>query len=324
MIVIISSQSDASTNDVIFWLKTQNKRYIRLNESDIIQEINLIDGSIYLKTVTQKEVNLSDVTGYWYRRGMLRLAVNSPEASEILYSNSIINGVKNFKIGEVNKLLDYIYIYLDRIPKSLTSYFQIDPNKLYVLEQAKLLGLLIPNTIISTNKIELKEFLKKHGNCITKPINEIFFVNEGKTSYRSLTVPISSEDIEEIKSDITFPILIQKEVEKRFEIRIFYLLGICYSMAIFSQNDITTLTDFRNYNKDKPNRSVPFQLPLQISYKIILLMNKLKYKTGSIDFIVDNEGNYYFLEINPVGQFGMVSIPCNYNLERKIAEYLYQ
>ena len=53
-------------------------------------------------------------------------------------------------------------------------------------------------------------------------------------------------------------------------------------------------------------------------------MTKLEYKTGSIDLLLDTENNYYFLEINPVGQFGMVSIPCNYNIEKKIAEYLYK
>jgi len=33
-------------------------------------------------------------------------------------------------------------------------------------------------------------------------------------------------------------------------------------------------------------------------------------------------GDFIFLEINPVGQFGMTSIPCNYFLEKKIAEHL--
>lgn len=53
-------------------------------------------------------------------------------------------------------------------------------------------------------------------------------------------------------------------------------------------------------------------------------MNSLNLNTGSIDLIVDTQDNYYFLEINPVGQFGMVSQPCNYYLEKKVAEYLVQ
>jgi hypothetical protein len=34
------------------------------------------------------------------------------------------------------------------------------------------------------------------------------------------------------------------------------------------------------------------------------------------------DGREVFLEVNPVGQFGMVSAPCNYHLEKKVAELL--
>ena len=93
-------------------------------------------------------------------------------------------------------------------------------------------------------------------------------------------------------------------------------------MAIFSQNDKQTKVDFRNYNDNKPNRYVPYVLPKNIELKITQLMQKLDLNTGSVDLIKNHDGNYVFLEINPVGQFGMVSEPCNYYLEKIIAEYL--
>ena len=53
-------------------------------------------------------------------------------------------------------------------------------------------------------------------------------------------------------------------------------------------------------------------------------MQKLDLETGSIDLIKSTNGEYYFLEINPNGQFGMTSYPCNYNLEEKVALKLIQ
>ena len=44
--------------------------------------------------------------------------------------------------------------------------------------------------------------------------------------------------------------------------------------------------------------------------------------TGSIDMMYSTDGEYYFLEVNPVGQFGMVSYPCNYYIEKEIATIL--
>ena len=51
-------------------------------------------------------------------------------------------------------------------------------------------------------------------------------------------------------------------------------------------------------------------------------MEKVELETGSIDMILTKDGKYVFLEINPVGQFGMVSYPCNYFLEKAIAKTL--
>jgi D-alanine-D-alanine ligase-like ATP-grasp enzyme len=93
-------------------------------------------------------------------------------------------------------------------------------------------------------------------------------------------------------------------------------------MAIFSQMDDKTNTDFRKYNIKKPNRNIPFQLPKSIEKKLWQFMQELELNTGSIDIVVDKSNNYYFLEVNPIGQFGMVSFPCNYLLEKKVAEHL--
>jgi D-alanine-D-alanine ligase-like ATP-grasp enzyme len=93
-------------------------------------------------------------------------------------------------------------------------------------------------------------------------------------------------------------------------------------MAIFSQANEKTRIDFRHYDREKPNRTVPYILPEAIEDKLLQFMNELKLASGSIDMLVDQQYNYYFLEVNPIGQFSQVSLPCNYYLEKKIAEYL--
>jgi glutathione synthase/RimK-type ligase-like ATP-grasp enzyme len=93
-------------------------------------------------------------------------------------------------------------------------------------------------------------------------------------------------------------------------------------MAIFSQLDSLTELDYRNYNLEKPNRTVPFSLPENIELKLELLMKGLKLDTGSIDLILNREGDYVFLEVNPTGQFGWLSKSCNYYIEREIAKHM--
>ncbi len=119
-----------------------------------------------------------------------------------------------------------------------------------------------------------------------------------------------------------FPSLFQKKIDKKFEIRSFFIDNSFFSMAIFSQSNPKTKIDFRRYDHENPNRYVPFKLPKGIENKLFHVMNKLKINSGSIDLIYSNNKEIYFLEVNPIGQFGMISFPCNYYLEKIIAQKL--
>jgi glutathione synthase/RimK-type ligase-like ATP-grasp enzyme len=98
--------------------------------------------------------------------------------------------------------------------------------------------------------------------------------------------------------------------------------GICYTAAMFTQTNEKTQTDFRNYDDEQPTRIIPYQLDTELEQQIQALMNEVGLDSGSIDFIKGQDNNYYFLEINPVGQFGFISAPCNFNLPKRIADKL--
>ena len=53
-----------------------------------------------------------------------------------------------------------------------------------------------------------------------------------------------------------------------------------------------------------------------------MLMHDLELNTGSIDLVLGQDGKYYFLEVNPCGQYRMTSDPCNYYLDKLIAKTL--
>ena len=51
-------------------------------------------------------------------------------------------------------------------------------------------------------------------------------------------------------------------------------------------------------------------------------MNKLSLNTGSLDIIKTVDGEFTFIEVNPVGQFMAPSNRCNFDLEKLIAKWL--
>jgi RimK-like ATP-grasp domain. len=111
-------------------------------------------------------------------------------------------------------------------------------------------------------------------------------------------------------------------LKKKLEIRSFFIEGNFFSMAIFSQSSEQTKIDFRKYNNKLPNRTEPFKLPISIEDKLKKVFESIELNCGSVDLIIDKNDEYFFLEINPVGQYGMVSDPCNYELDKLIAKYL--
>ena len=92
-------------------------------------------------------------------------------------------------------------------------------------------------------------------------------------------------------------------------------------MAIFSQNDDKTKIDYRNYNDEIPNRCVPFILPEKVLDKIKQFVKISHHNTGSIDMIYSESEEYYFLEINPMGQFDWLSETAIIKLKKRSLKF---
>lgn len=329
MILILSHEHlDEPTNCIIDWLLYHNANFKRLNGSDFSfasnLKIDLVENTI--RDNNGQILSPSDISVVWYRRWV------APLEKKTYFENFLKKGFTNDEtllIETYNKYLQQestIYtngifsIFKDKfwIPKPSKARGNI--NKLDVLLRAKDTGLKIPNTIVTSSKEDVIEFLESNGSIITKPIYEANTFRYKEIEKPLLTAEVTNEDIKEFPETF-FPSLFQNNIKKEFEIRTFIHRNKIYSMAMFSQNDKQTSVDFRNYNIEKPNRYVPFILPSEIETKLLNLLEDLELNTGSIDLIYDGS-NYIFLEINPVGQFGMVSLNCNYHLEKMIAEDL--
>lgn len=304
MILIISNEKEYSTSDIISWLLYFSKKIFRINRNENVVVENILvnnqDVSCKVK-IKENSIDIFDVGSYFYRHGELKLDFKITKENE---------WTAKFLSQEWETLSDFLVMLLEK-KKFLGNYFAGNPNKLIQLEMAKECGLNIPTTCITSLKSVLSNYKAKE-QWITKAIQENFFTS----------TQIVSDDKVNAISDTFFPSLIQTNIDKKYELRIFFINNDYYAMAIFSQADEQTKVDFRNYNLSKPNRNVPFKLPFEILNKLKSLMKTMNLNTGSIDMIVDKNNDYYFLEVNPVGQFGMVSYPCNYHLEKKIAQYL--
>jgi ATP-GRASP peptide maturase of grasp-with-spasm system len=327
MVIIFSQKFEPSTAHVMDWLAYLNKPVIRINNDDEAAsdiDIHISNDYVNCKFVYKKQlVDISSIDSYWYRRG--GLTVKSVDYNKLsrLFSPEFVMPVSSALRDELFHFTEFIYLLLRYKKPKIGDPFKCSPNKLIVLHKAALAGLCIPKTLLTNSKKSLALFFSSFLSIVTKPISGgVFIRDRNKTGHYFAYTEIISEDyLESFASDF-FPSKFQEYIDKVLELRIFFLGDVFYSMAIFSQSDEKTKVDFRKYNREKPNRTVPYKLPLEIEEKLRTLMFELELESGSIDMIVTKDDEYVFLEVNPVGQFGMVSEPCNYYLEMEIAKYL--
>lgn len=300
MILILSNNQETTTNEVIKWLQEMNKKFIRVHENEVF-EIKVNEKRIYLQS-QRNTFYIDEITSIWYRIGGLRF-------SRLHYNNPSINS----HMDETQHWLEDYVIKMLESKKHINKQSNNHINKLLVLEQAKKAGLNVPEYYLAENTDQVIV-----DQTITKSIAENIILKSIDGLSESILYTAVVQGKERKNFFITF---FQEKIEKDFEVRAFYLNGKIWSTAIFSQNDKKTEIDLRKYNLEKPNRNIRYNLPKEIEEKTHVLMQTLDLNCGSIDFIKSGK-NFYFLEVNPVGQFLGLSSICNYSLEKEIASYL--
>lgn len=318
MVLIISNELDTTTGDVIdYMLFKYNLNSIRINELsiDTLPRINI---SIRNEEKTTITLNGEKVKFIWNRK--------SPKFTIPEFCQPEL---ESFYTKEYTALLSFFdLIGMSHLPGLGSVYFNpYDVNKLHALNLARELDIKIPKTTIVNSKVDFENFLSAtKGNCITKPIQSVttFYKEETDELFKMLTSTVSRD---EQTADIFFPSLLQEEVSKQYELRVFYIYGEFYSVAIFSQSNEKTRVDFRHYDSEKPNRLMNHNLPKEIKTKLHQFMKNINLTTGSIDLIYSDKGEYIFLEVNPFGMLGHftdLNVDINKIIAKKINNIIYE
>lgn len=309
MILIVSEIGDNVTDTVISYLKQKQINIYRINPTDAVTDItfdNFDNGVGYycIYVENKGKIQSSCISYIWYRRGYISMPsfMISGSHSDIEDWNTVINHILlNSKSNGI-----------------LGSFFNEHiQNKLADLELARKAGFKVPQTLVTTRKSDLINFgIEK--KIIAKGINT------GSERYYELFKTDGTVLLDNIMAlPDTLPLcLFQHYIEKEIELRIFYMCGIIYTAAIFSQDNDKTRIDYRQNDPDNPNRVVPFLLPAEVEEQLCSFMVMKNLNTGSIDMILTPDFEFIFLEVNPSGHFEWISQACNFGIEKSIAEHL--
>ena len=296
IVLVVTDGRDYSVKEVSEWLLyysvQKNFRIVVLNVTESRLEIK--NGSIgstsdvtFGISDTHLEFQLSDIIGIFFRQAALRISGHTGVSSNSGSATDIKARLYNYLMAYESNIRWFILNFFSE--KNIIGYDSGSfINKLDVLRAAAEIGLKIPNTLLTSSKSELMDFYhhsKKEVILKSIGLNLTFFDVENKLRFHQLTQQLNDGHLNEIPD--SFPLtLVQEKINKEFEIRLFYLDGTCYSWALLSQSNEKTQIDYRNYDWNNPMRVVPFTVDLTVQKRIVVLMNRLGLRTGSIDLKV--------------------------------------
>ncbi len=312
MILILTETGDVSADKVCLWLRGYGLPFVRMNTNKayaFVSKVQLVSGQWHIEVAYEgRNWMLNDFSFIWFRRGYFNFK-GYHIANQAYPGDGLLDRlIQNHLDEEIKTLRDFVYGYIATNIPCLNNPMVYNINKLMVLEAARKEGLSIPPTCILTRKSDMQQSLGNPG-WITKNIQDVLSHRNGKFKvHQNVETQRAFEEYE--LPEHFFYSLFQSGIEKRADVRVFFVGDAFFAVSSFADGG------------EAPIRVAPFTLPDAIAQKLQRLMTTLQLNSGSIDLLVDQNDDYHFLEVNPVGQFDFVSEYGGYPIEQTIANYI--
>jgi glutathione synthase/RimK-type ligase-like ATP-grasp enzyme len=317
-LLIISNKGDITTDLVVKRLYQRDISFRRFNTEEFPQNVSCLiklnnGDNQFSITTANWELSSNDIKSIWYRRP------KNPDFTNISFTQEEFI----FAIRESNSFLLNLWAIL-KDKKWVNNPFDLyrAERKAFQLKIATNCGFNVPNTIITNNFNAVSEFIEyNHRNVIAKPISHGGFGKEDE--YAIYTSDLENSEYVINKEDIqNSPFILQEKIKKKYDVRVSIFGTKIFAHKIQSKKDSDDI-DWRVLNPYEITYEL-LDLDHNLQDKIIQFMTLLNLKYCAMDFVVDINENWYFIEINPNGQFAWLEIANGDKLIDSLIDLLWE
>jgi hypothetical protein len=308
VILIIEDKIDSSTIEVYNWLSSfgiAKCDLIILTEEDIFT-LDYIGIDSFRISNDSRQIDSSLISAIWFRRGRIKLRLK----------HTVFEDKFDRRLAQAN--FDVVQEYFDYLCWNhlvcLGNPMKLSVNKLEMLHLAKSVGFKVPHSLFTGHRNALSLFL---GSSVITKLLYSPLIPYDQQLLNLQTFAVNSSELQEVFSDSFF----QVRLKKKAELRVVYFMGEVNVKLIRYGDNQSEPVDYRMYS----DANTPDFIEVcddELASKICLFMEKADLNFGCLDFVVDQEDNYIFLEVNPIGQFSQTSDIMNFNIELSIANKL--
>ncbi len=296
MILIISSPDDAH---LPFVTKHLTSEFVIIDPGMVLDGKGLSYSFSPELEIVYNGQPLKDVKSVWLRKPRLAadLTMHTPP------------GYEDYARSAVQRHFEQLYVLFEDA-FWLSDYYAVRraSNKVMQLLFARKVGFKVPHSMFTSDPNAAKKFINKHQQIITKTVSTKWPIVDGK-SRAFFTTRICSEQTIDLDGLHLAPAIFQQIIEPLFDVRVTIVGGKVFAAkVILSDATDPMVIDWRIGHAQGRGRLLfePYELPPDIAQNCLKLTKRLGLSFGAIDLICDRNGQLWFLEINPNGQWAFV------------------
>jgi ATP-grasp ribosomal peptide maturase len=182
------------------------------------------------------------------------------------------------------------------------------------LAAARRNGFLVPETLITSDPASAIDFAKAMGPALYKPLHAVSYDIDGEPGCVWVRA-VDPADLDQTVGNAAH--LFQQQIPKVADARVIVVGERVFCARITAPNDVV---DWRSAYSEL--RYEPVALPQRLERPLRAFMAELGLLYGALDFAIDAGGVWWFLEINPNGQWAWLEPAADLPITAALADLL--
>lgn len=288
--LLVTNKRDLTSDFIVRELQARKLEYYRLNTETISSSRIAHDPTSGEMTFRWADsvLNSRHIRVAYFRR---------PEPPVIQGQSAL------YREAEWNAYLKALYLLIDARWFTHPADILLAEDKIRQLRLAKELGFSVPATLVTNDHVAAKAFVAE-GPSIGKVLKQAL-LKDGSRERVIFTTRISEITIEDADAIAACPLVLQREVPKKVDVRVTVVAESVFAVAIHSQQFPSTVVDWRRGSNPELKHEI-VELPAATAAQCIALVKQQNLRFGAIDLVQDPDGHFWFLECNPNGQWAWI------------------
>lgn len=315
MILILSNKWDVTVDFVVRELQARDHPFLRINTEDLHDykvTTEIPDFSIHVENERTEIDVAGEVGAVWYRRpGQAFEFIKSEDQP---WSEGILEYIREQWRAWVQSLqaVDGVTWVNDPLANLKME------SKIRQLRLASDLGFQIPETLITNVPDNVQSrYSKWDGEMVSKALSSPLITGKDLDKFVfsvSLDEPPHGNDGLEIS-----PVIFQEAIVPKRDYRVTVVEDKVLSVKVVGENRFEVPLDWRT---EKENvEFVETDLPNRVEQLCREYVRRGNLKFGAID-LIERDGEFFFLEINPNGEWGWLQKPWGIPIAENLSEVL--